>query len=274
MDIKILQNLATPVGVFSPTLTSVAVVDELLAERDDAALFWAAIVIYVRRESRYTSDLVEAFGPHVRDAALWRMLRALRRILSTRSLTPATRDVLVNRLLTIARDPARLREVEFGPNSVLGKIMSLLEHLDIAPLEVFTPEQVTKRLPSGQRGKPRQWNGNIRLYYVGRDCRLKTSSYTLFEDFIDDIYESLRAEGSQILPYTYGVDWILEAKNVRLPALLPQDTTTLLDLGLRDDERVYFVQLANEAKLASRRAIAMASGSESETDDHSIGEAG
>jgi hypothetical protein len=274
IDIKVLQNLAKPVGVCSATLTSVAVVDALLAEGDDAALFCAAIVIYVRRESRYASDLVEALGPHVRDAALWRILRALRRILSTRSLAPATRAVLLNRLLTIARDPARLRRSEFGPNSVSGKIMSLLEHLNIAPEDVFTPEEVARRLPSGQRGKPRQWNGNIRLYYEGRDCRLKASSYTIFGDFIDDVYERLCAEGSQILAYTYGVDWVLEAKNVQLPQLSPQDTTTLLDLGLRDDERVRFVQLADEAKLASRRAIAKASESKLETDDRSTDETG
>ena len=86
-------------------------------------------------------------------------------------------------------------------------------------------------------------------------------------DFVDGVYERLRGEGSQILAYIYGVDWILEAKGMRLPALLPQDTMTLLDLGLRDDERVRFVQLANDAKLTSRRLIAEANEPEFETDN-------
>jgi hypothetical protein len=211
VDIRVLQTQAKPIGICSPTLTSVAVVDEILTEGDDAALFCAAIIIYVRRESRYVFGLIEALGPHVRDEALWRILRALRRIVGARSLPSETRDVLLYRLLAIARDPGRLREVEFGPNSVPGKIVSLLEHLNIPVENIFAPEQLAKRLPSGDRGKLRQWNGNIRLYYEGRDCRLKASSYTMFVDFLDEVYERLRTEGSQILAYTYGVDWILES---------------------------------------------------------------
>ena len=274
VDFKVLQNLAKPIGICSPTLTSVAVVDELLTEGDDAALFCAAIVIYVRRESRYASVLIEALRPHVRDAALGRILRALRRIVGARSLPSATRDLLLERLLDIARHPRGLRRGELGPNSVSGQIISLLEHLNVPLIDIFTPEQLARRVPTGDRGKPRQWNGNIRLYYEGRDCRLKASSYSMLVDFVDEVYERLRGEGSQILAYTYGVDWILEAKGMRLPALSPQDTTTLLDLGLRYDERVRFVQLANDAKLTLRRLIAEANEPESETDDGPAHEAG
>jgi hypothetical protein len=136
---------------------------------------------------------------------------------------------------------------------VFGNIVSLVEQLEMAPGDVFTKEQLAQRVPTGARGQPRQWSGKIRLYYEGRDCRLSANSYTAFMDFVDDVYERLRAEGSLITAYAYGVDWILEAKGTHLPVLPPSDPTTLLDLGLRDDERVRFVQLATDDKLKSRR---------------------
>jgi hypothetical protein len=79
MDIKTLQKLAKPISIHAVTLTNVAVIDDLLKVGDDAALFSAAISIYARRESGYAPSLIQALGPHVRDAALWGMLRALRR---------------------------------------------------------------------------------------------------------------------------------------------------------------------------------------------------
>jgi hypothetical protein len=252
MEIKILQKLAKPIAIHAPTLTSLAVVDDLLRVGDDAALFSATVVIHTRREISYASALIGALGPHVRDAALWSMLRALRRVFRSGKPQGELLARLAKNLRAITQDPERAHKVQFEPNAVFGRVLSLVEQLGMAPRDVFSAEQLSRRVPIGARGQPRQWSGKVRLYYEGKDCRLNTNSYVTFVDFVDEIYERLRAEGSPITSYAYGIDWVLEAKGARLPSLSPSDPTTLLDLGIRDDERVRFVQLVSNAALESR----------------------
>jgi len=251
LDTRTLEKLARPIAVRAPTLTSTRIVDELLDTKDDASVWCAAIIIYEKRLTRYAYALVSLLTLRLRSAALWRTLRALRRITRPGSLDAGTLDLLRTNLRAIVLASRRFEDEGFGPNSVFGKIISLLEHLRISPHSIFTPEQLRKRVPIGSDGKPRQWSGKIRLYYEGRDWRISASSYTQFVDFIDEVYERLRQEGSLISAYTYGIDWALKAGGVQLPAVPQANQTTLLDLGLRDDERVEFVQLAGDHAISS-----------------------
>jgi hypothetical protein len=78
---------------------------------------------------------------------------------------------------------------------VFGKISSLVEQLGITPADVLATKQLALRLSVGKRGRLRQWNGKLRVYYEAKDHRIMASSYTAFVDFVDEVYELLRAEG-------------------------------------------------------------------------------
>jgi hypothetical protein len=253
-SIRTLQKLATSISIQASRLSSLSVVDDLLGLGDDAALYSAAIVVHTRRESGFAPTLIRSLGPHLREATVLRILRALWRIFEGERPDYDDKEQLKKALRAITQSLPRSKNIKFGPSTVFGKILALTDQLEMTPEEVFSNHQLARRLPGGAGGKLRQWNGKIRLYYDDKDCRLPVSSYTTFIDFVDDVYERLRAEGSLITSYGYGIDWILEAKGSVLPRLGQSDPTTLLDLGLRDDERVKFVQLASVAKLESRRA--------------------
>jgi hypothetical protein len=170
-----LQSLAGPIRKWSSQLSSLAIVDELLgapAEPNsgrDAAVFTAAVIVYERRAAPYFDRLVRlaSVGRPVRGAAMWRLLRAIKRLVPDIEPTDARREMLLATLANCARcydsrpgerfrghdivrmirDIARLRRT--GLQNRLADIFSAEQLRDLAAADA-QPKVPTKAPPEGR----------------------------------------------------------------------------------------------------------------------------
>jgi len=131
-----LQLLARPIRKWGLKLSRLGLVEELFdTPRDpradrDAAVFVAALIVHERRAEKFLDRLVAlaSAGKPVRSAAMWRILKAIRRLVRETELSEERRQ----RLLQALTNCARKYDSDPGKRFVEQDILSLVR--DIAKL--------------------------------------------------------------------------------------------------------------------------------------------
>ena len=153
MNVTRMLEVARPLVQAAPTLTNLGILEELFKEEDDAAIFAAATILRVRRDPAFMARLIDYLDPRLRNATLWRILRAIRDTLPSYTLTPQGRDHLLNRMKYLAKTKLKVTKTDFEPGHILGKCLDVARKIHADPAEILTDKQleIYNTIGSGRR---------------------------------------------------------------------------------------------------------------------------
>jgi uncharacterized caspase-like protein len=153
MKVTRLLELARPMVQAAPTLTNLGILEELFKADDDAAIFAAATILRVRRDPAFMARLIDYLDPRLRNATLWRILRAIRDTLPSYTITPHGRDHLLNRIKSLAKTKRRVTKADFEPGHILGKCVDVARKMHADPAEILTDRQLEVYKTINWRGR-------------------------------------------------------------------------------------------------------------------------
>jgi len=156
LDYNRLKDLALPLKLNAVRLRETKIVREFLSMRGDfavksAAVFCAGVIVEARLADQYFDSLlgIATDGRLVRGSAMWRVLRAIRRLGSVVSPTSVQRDAMIAALKNCARCYDSEPGKRFVTLDILRQIDSILGvkrfNLRGREAEIFTSEQESER---------------------------------------------------------------------------------------------------------------------------------
>lgn len=152
---SVLQSLARPIEREAIRLTHLGIISEMLT-RDgdrverDAAIFTAAVIIYKRQELQFLSSLlaIASKGRPVRAAVMWRILRAIRRLIPQALMNDDLRRELRNALIKCARNYDSPAGTRFQTRDIVLMVAQIAEfrivRLDLVRDGIFSSEQISE----------------------------------------------------------------------------------------------------------------------------------
>jgi hypothetical protein len=163
---SVLQRLAQPIEREAVRLQNLDIVDEFLGRDSkgsslDAAIFTAAVMIYKLQDESYFDSLVKLASEErrIRGAPMWRVLRAIKRLLPSVDLTRDQRNRLINALAYCSRDFDSKAGLRFKTRDIVLMVAQIATikklRIDLLQDGVFSAQQNDEWLAFKKEDTPR-----------------------------------------------------------------------------------------------------------------------
>ncbi len=138
MNTNELQSLAGPIRKWAVKLSRLEFVEELLNPPEasganrDAAVFAGSVIAYEKRAGRFVDQLMELAGEGhtVRGCAIWRVLRAIKRLRPEIELSPERQERLLRALINCARHYDSKPGSRFSKGDVVSLVRDIAKRRD------------------------------------------------------------------------------------------------------------------------------------------------
>jgi hypothetical protein len=200
IDPKRLQQLAEPLKSHARQLTGFDIIEKLVIRSNDqpakdTGIFVAAVLLHERTPPQHLDWLISIVSKvqNLRGAAMWRLLRAIRRYLADTELSEEQRTALVTALHHCALTYDEPQGQRFDGNGILSLVHSIAKHrrlkLNGKFQRIYSDDQLAElekrsRRPLANRSRPLEG---------GVEQPLLPLSMSILSDRIKDTNEIMRS---------------------------------------------------------------------------------